>query len=150
MATRIYTKTGDKGETSLRSGQRVPKTDLRIEAFGEIDELNSFLGTIDLPQTKKVQKDLMKVLAREKVGSQWLEKEIDKMQENLPELHKFIVPTGQIHLARTVCRRAERAYLRMVSRFKMKNSKEIQKYLNRLSDYLFVLARWVVLPKHEL
>lgn len=130
---RIYTKTGDKGTTSLYKGERVSKADARVEALGAIDELNSLLGTIKLAPLRKVQKDLMNILSQKNVSCLWLEKEIDRMQAFLPELHKFIIPAGPIHYARTICRRAERRAV--AAGFKIK-------YLNRLSDYLFVLARW--------
>lgn len=139
---KIYTKTGDKGETGLYGGKRVAKSDAIIEALGTLDELNAFLGTIDF-DFEEIQKDLMTVAAE--IGgyegnrgyaqrTDRLEREIDRMQEDLPELRNFILPKGQIHYARTICRRAERRVV--AAGFKII-------YLNRLSDYLFVLARHV-------
>lgn len=137
---KIYTKTGDGGTTSLFNGKRVKKSHKIIEALGTIDELNASMGLLKLTD---IQKDLMAISAEvagyknQVLGSrvQWLEKEIDRMQKELPGLRNFILPTGQIHLARAVCRRAER-------RINFLKNKNILKYLNRLSDYLFVLARW--------
>lgn len=132
----IYTKTGDKGMTGLFSGKRVSKKSPIIETLGSIDELNAWLGVIG--GLEEIQKDLMVInsfIAGFKVkipGSEWLEKEIDRMEKKLPKLRNFILPKGQIHLARAVCRRAERDMIK--AGFKII-------YLNRLSDYLFVLAR---------
>ncbi len=145
---KIYTKTGDKGETGLFGGKRVQKSDKIIEALGAIDELNAVLGTLDLP-LEDIQKDLM-VIAAQIAGfsarggsalgrkSLKLEEEIDKMEEELPELRNFILPKGQIHLARAVARRTER---RIVDADGHRH--DALKYLNRLSDYLFVLARFI-------
>lgn len=143
---KIYTKTGDGGTTSPFNGKRVKKSHKIIEALGSIDELNAVLGTVDLPEIDDVQKDLMAIASKmagfkkNKVPDsrvQWLEKEIDRMQEKLPELRNFILPKGQIHFARAICRKTER---RIVDSGRGQN--DILKYLNRLSDYLFVLARW--------
>lgn len=137
---KIYTKTGDLGETGLWGGKRVPKNHQIIEALGAIDELNALLGTINLSPLENIQKDLMTINSviagfETKVPDpQKLEKEIDKMQAKLPELNRFILPKGPLHLARAVCRRAERRAI--TAGFKIK-------YLNRLSDYLFILARYV-------
>jgi cob(I)alamin adenosyltransferase len=165
---KIYTKTGDKGETSLLGGTRVPKFHPRIEAYGTVDELVSFIGLIrdqDIqdhyrkilikvqdrlfslesqvakdPQTKVTYK--LPELSQDDVKD--LENEIDKMNEQLPELNSFILPGGHTtvsycHIARTVCRRAERMLLKL-SQIQPVDELNI-KYLNRLSDYLFVLAR---------
>lgn len=144
---KIYTKTGDGGMTALFNGLRVKKSHKIIEALGAIDELNAWLGILKLTD---IQKDLM-VIASQIAGyknnkmivdSHFLEKEIDRMQKSLPELRNFILPTGQIHLVRAVCRRAER-------RINFLKNKNILQYMNRLSDYLFVLARWKNFKKKE-
>lgn len=140
---KIYTKTGDKGETGLLGGKRVLKSDVVVEALGSIDELNAFLGTMDFP-LEHIQEDLQIISSEiaghkslKSVKAEKLEKEIDRMQKELPELRNFILPKGQIHLARAICRRAER---RVVDSGRGQN--DALKYLNRLSDYLFVLARY--------
>lgn len=138
---KIYTKTGDKGETGLYGGKRVPKDDKVIEALGTIDELNAALGNLGLP-LDRIQKDLQNLAAqvagykgkRRALSVSFLEKEIDRMEKDLPQLHGFILPKGPIHPARAICRRAERRVVAVAGS---------SKYLNRLSDYLFVLARWV-------
>ncbi|MFO7614285.1 MAG: cob(I)yrinic acid a,c-diamide adenosyltransferase [Bacteroidales bacterium] len=165
---KIYTKTGDKGETSLIGGTRVPKFHPRIEAYGTIDELNSFIGLIrdhDIdPHFKEVLLEIQdrlftaeSLIAKDPdAGSKvklpplydaditYLEKEIDNMNEVLPALKSFILPGGHpvvsyCHVARCVCRRAERHVIRL-SQAQAVEPKVIQ-YLNRLADYLFVLAR---------
>lgn len=128
--------------TRLFNGLKVKKSNKIIEALGTIDELNAVLGTIKSSKLLQIQRELMQIssfIAGFKIkipDPVCLEKEIDRMQEELPELRNFILPTGQIHLARAVCRRAER-------RINFLKNKNILKYLNRLSDYLFVLARFV-------
>ncbi|MDP2388105.1 MAG: cob(I)yrinic acid a,c-diamide adenosyltransferase [Bacteroidota bacterium] len=167
MAFKVYTKTGDKGQTSLIGGTRLPKHHIRIEAYGTVDELNSFVGLIRDQeidaQTKtiliEVQDRLFtlgSLLAADPVKSKMklpeikeeditlLEKEIDKMDEVLPEMKNFVLPGGHTtvsycHLARCVCRRAERATLKLAENEKV--AEILYKYLNRLSDYLFVLSR---------
>jgi cob(I)alamin adenosyltransferase len=165
---KIYTKTGDKGETSLLGGARVPKFHPRIEAYGTIDELNSYIGLIrdqqindhDREVLLEVQDRLFTLesqIARDpdtemqvrlpeihEEDVKYLEKEIDKMNEGLPELRNFILPGGHTtvsycHIARCVCRRAERNTLRL-SHAQPVEPINIM-YLNRLSDYLFVLSR---------
>jgi cob(I)alamin adenosyltransferase len=164
---KIYTKRGDKGETSLIGGTRVPKYHQRIEAYGTVDELNSFIGLIadhirDQETIKKliyIQERLfitesllaqdpdaeMRKLPQLSEGDvEFLEKEIDAMNEVLPELTSFILPGGHpavsySHVARCVCRRAERIALRLSTESPV--DPLIIKYLNRLSDYFFVLAR---------
>ncbi len=164
---KIYTKTGDKGYTALIGGDRVPKYHEKIEAYGTVDELNSFIGLIrdqdmDLRQKKvllTVQERLFtleSLLAKgegspvknlpelKKEDVELLEKEIDLMNSSLPELTAFILPGGATvvsycHIARTVCRRAERLVIKLSENHKVDNL--IIQYLNRLSDYLFVLAR---------
>ena len=170
MAFKIYTKTGDKGTTSLVGGKRVSKFDDRIEAYGTVDELISYVGLVrDLVEIKsikdvliEIQSKLMTVssiLATEDSVKQnnynlnlsdieFLEKEIDLMDEELPTLTKFILPGGNItvshcHIARTICRRAERLTI-FVAENNYINPLAHQ-YLNRLSDYLFTLARYISL-----
>jgi cob(I)alamin adenosyltransferase len=165
---KIYTKTGDNGETSLFGGERIPKDALRIEAYGTVDELNSVLGIARSLQPHKsilkvldsLQNDLFVVGADlatpvttknnyvpriKKNNIHRLEKTIDTFQEHLKPLKTFILPGGSetasyLHLARTVCRRAERCTVRL-SRNEDIGSFVII-YLNRLSDLLFVLARY--------
>lgn len=165
---KIYTRTGDKGTTSLLGGSRVPKNHLRIEAYGTVDELNSWLGLLrDQPVAEKVGFELLKEiqdrlftigsnLAMEMEESkkripdlqqsdiEVLEQAMDKMNENVPALKSFVLPGGhasasQAHVARTVCRRAERAVISL-SQHEFVPEMVVQ-YLNRLSDYLFTLAR---------
>ncbi|HMT29369.1 MAG TPA: cob(I)yrinic acid a,c-diamide adenosyltransferase [Bacteroidia bacterium] len=168
---KIYTKTGDTGKTSLIGGTRVPKHHLRIETYGTVDELNSYIGMIkdllDDSRSGEVLKEIQdrlftigSMLASDPEKSRMklpdlletdiflLEKEIDRMNETLPELKSFILPGGHpnsswCHLARCVCRRCER----LVSHLAEDNSVEplVLIYLNRLSDYLFVLSRMVLL-----
>ncbi|MBC7863233.1 MAG: cob(I)yrinic acid a,c-diamide adenosyltransferase [Bacteroidia bacterium] len=175
MSTRIYTKTGDKGQTSLIGGTRLPKHHIRIEAYGNVDELNSFIGVVrdhllDLAITIRTGKKCLDTLIEIQdrlftVGSLLaadpkknkmklpevheedillLEKEIDAMEEKLPEMKSFVLPGGHplvsaCHVARCVCRRAERSVLKLAENEKVEEI--IYKYLNRLSDYLFVLSR---------
>jgi cob(I)alamin adenosyltransferase len=166
---KIYTKTGDKGNTSLIGGKRVPKYHNRIEAYGTIDELNSYMGLIrDLIDDKNIklivsdiQSKLMhasSVLATETEEAQkkyakiiekdinTLEKEIDRMNNELPPLTKFILPGGHqtvshCHIARTICRRAERNIVLVADKDYVDDI--VVKYVNRLSDYLFTLARYM-------
>lgn len=164
---KIYTKTGDDGTTGLYGGKRIPKYESRIEAYGSVDELNSWIGllrdqevnTLRVPELIQVQNKLFVIGAivaadPEKKGLKipelkeedvdLLEKFIDRMQNDLPELHNFILPGGDqrisyTHIARTVCRRAERQVV-LVHHQDGINPLVI-KYLNRLSDALFVMAR---------
>jgi cob(I)alamin adenosyltransferase len=164
---KIYTKTGDKGETSLIGGKRVPKYHERIEAYGTVDELNSFIGLIkDHDIDKHYKEVLLKIqdrlfvaeslLARDEgevkvkipelheEDIKILEREIDEMQKKLPELSSFILPGGGLaasytHVARTVCRRAERIIIKLSETVEV--NELVIRYFNRLSDYLFVLAR---------
>jgi len=170
MSMKIYTKTGDKGKTSLIGGTKVFKSDLRIETYGTVDELNSFVGLcLDHLKANNINNVLAEVQDRLfTIGSALacdpeketklkipdlheediviLEKEIDKMNEVLPVMKSFILPGGHVtvstlHIARTVCRRAERCCVKMEKK-EMEIESLIIKYLNRLSDYLFILARF--------
>lgn len=166
---KIYTKTGDEGTTSLVGGARVAKTHVRLEAYGTLDELNAQLGLLvsflseesDVSDVRWVQGVLFVAgtrLATEEGSPYWeklsrltgedvvrIEQMIDKGQEGLPPLHSFILPGGcrasaVAHVCRTVCRRAERRVLAMAE-VGIRVEAEILSFLNRLSDYLFVLAR---------
>lgn len=166
---RVYTKRGDTGQTSLAGGQRLPKDDVRIEAYGTVDELNSFIGLArvsagDLPELdrilRRVQHELFnlgsilatlpedvhprqaRITAAE---SEQLEREIDSMNEGLPPLRSFVLPGGsrlnaELHICRTVCRRAERVCVSLAATAEVDEA--ILKYLNRLGDALFVWSRW--------
>ena len=171
---KIYTKTGDEGKTSLFGGARVPKYHLRIEAYGTVDELNSHIGLIRdqpidnhtsetllsiqnelftigamlaTPPDKEILKSGKERLSIYKLSSkqvQFLEQEIDIMQQQVPEMTHFILPGGHqtvsfCHIARCVCRRVERLVVQLHNEEPV--NKVILTYLNRLSDYLFVLAR---------
>ncbi len=167
---KIYTKKGDKGETSLFGGKRLPKHHLRIEAYGTVDELNSFLGLVrdGTPQdtTREFLKEIQDRLFA--LGSSLasdpeknlitpdirpgditkLEDAMDKMNEELPPLKNFILPGGHTtvshcHVARCVCRRAERRAVELAHNEPVEDI--IIQYLNRLSDYLFVLGRKLAL-----
>jgi len=169
LAFRIYTKTGDKGYTSLIGGRKVSKADIRIDAYGTVDELNAHMGLCrDTLKDEKSRQTLLRIqhhlfvvgaqLAADpekdikmelpvlgKTEVVLLENEIDRMDELLPPLKSFILPGGHphisyIHIARTVCRRAERCTVLLAEHAPV--SSEIPQYLNRLSDYLFVLARY--------
>jgi cob(I)alamin adenosyltransferase len=171
MAYKIYTKTGDLGKTSLIGGTKVFKSHLRIESYGTVDELNSFIGLVSDYITDKHSKTILKEIQDRlfTIGSSLacdpdkeplmkipdlketdivlLEKEIDAMNKILPEMKSFIVPGGHVavsntHIARCVCRRAERICVHM-QQVKMFVDPLVIKYLNRLSDYLFVLARYI-------
>jgi len=171
MAMKIYTKTGDKGNTSLIGGTKVPKSHLRIEAYGTVDELNSYIGLCrDLLDATVAAGDLLQEIQDRlfTIGSslacdpakeprmrlpdlaetdiELLEKAIDGMNEELPAMKNFILPGGHptvshIHIARCVSRRAERCVVRLEQESPQADSLTL-KYLNRLSDYLFVLARF--------
>jgi cob(I)alamin adenosyltransferase len=172
---KIYTLTGDDGTTSLSGGRRLSKTDLRIEAYGTVDELISWIGLIRGESTNTPRKQILiyiqDQLMRSAAGLAWdssnpesrlvlpepeccevLEKEIDSMESTLKPLGSFILPGGntavaQCHIARCVCRRAERSVLRLNE--KEETPEVIRKFLNRLSDYLFVLSRKVSLDTHN-
>ena len=170
MSTKLYTKTGDKGKTSLLGGTKVAKDDLRIEAYGNVDELNSFIGY--LKDQKQVENKLKKQLywiqenlftigsilatepgfsgfelskiSEEKVTE--LETWIDKFEREVPPLKNFILPGGHpivslSHVCRTVCRRTERSIITLANNNQI--DAVIIKFVNRLSDYLFIFARAV-------
>jgi cob(I)alamin adenosyltransferase len=162
---KIYTKTGDRGETSIIGGKRLPKYHPRIEAYGTVDELIAWIGLlrsadqhcVSHEELLTIQSALMtccSVIATDPSAEEpvnitaadtsLLERSIDAMESRLPVLNSFILPGGHPHtancnIARCVCRRAERALLRLDKEEKV--DQEIIKYLNRLSDYLFVLTR---------
>jgi cob(I)alamin adenosyltransferase len=175
---KIYTGTGDKGKTSLFSGERIEKSHDRVEAYGNVDELNSNLGVLaaSLPDVlpglasdiRQIQKTLFhigswmattadssSIAYLEKIGEdriEFLEHSIDTMQEQIPELKGFIIPGGslpasQAHVARTVCRRAERRMLKLVTQpdsgIDEEQFQQISVFINRLSDYLFMAARFI-------
>ncbi len=171
MSKKIYTKTGDAGKTSLIGGTKVPKSHIRIESYGTIDELNSFIGMVSDYLTdeniknnlKEIQdrlftigsslacdpdkEPLMKLPDLKESDVHFLEKEIDTMTAALPAMKNFILPGGSLpisatHVARCVCRRAERNCVNMQQQ-EMFVEPLVIKYLNRLSDYLFVLARYI-------
>lgn len=165
---KIYTKTGDGGSSSLIGGTKVPKDDIRLEAYGSIDELNSFLGLLIIEDLEPEDSKLLITISNQlfKIGSYLatdqavvnpeylhpvsdemignIEQAIDKIYEILPEVHEFVLPVGTrtsslCHVCRTICRRAERLTVK-VSRTYTTDSHIIM-YLNRLSDYLFALSR---------
>lgn len=172
---RIYTKRGDGGETALVGGQRVPKDALRIESYGTVDELNAFVGMACVTANerketarlavilKRVQHELFNlgsILAtlpadvhpkQPRVTStdiEQLEREIDEMNESLPKLRSFVLPGGcrlnaELHAARTICRRAERLVVGLGREEEI--PEDAVRYLNRLSDALFVYSRWASL-----
>ena len=171
MALKIYTKTGDKGKTSLIGGTKVPKSHTRIESYGTVDELNSFIGLLSDYLNDQNSKNVLKEIQDRlfTIGSSlacdpdkepslkipdlkeedvvFLEKEIDAMNEVLPVMKHFILPGGHVavsaaHVARCVCRRAERVCVNM-QESDLFIEPLVIKYLNRLSDYLFVLARFI-------
>jgi cob(I)alamin adenosyltransferase len=168
---KIYTKTGDKGSTSLLGGTRVPKSHFRIEAYGTVDELNSYIGLcrdhLNHEKSRIVLQEIQDRLFT--IGSSLatdpvkeskmiipdlheddvtvLEKEIDTMNNIIPPMKNFILPGGHasvshLHVARCICRRAERCCVRLQIENEAVEAIVI-KYLNRLSDYLFVLARFI-------
>lgn len=164
---KIYTKTGDKGTTALLGGARVPKSDLRIEAYGTIDELNAHMGLLRDQEVNEARVDFLSDIQNKlfSIGSLLaaqpgkkldylpeinendaasLESAIDEMNEVLPEMKNFILPGGHqavsfCHIARCVCRRAERKAVALAGEEEVNGA--IIVYLNRLSDYLFVLSR---------
>jgi cob(I)alamin adenosyltransferase len=174
---RVYTRGGDTGETSLASGQRVPKDSLRIESFGTVDELNAVLGIArvagrgksarldeilgrlqhelfdlgaDLATLPKDRHPRQAVIEERHVAR--LEALIDELNDGLPELRSFVLPGGgmagaYLHQARTVCRRAERVVTALAREEEIGPQSLV--YLNRLSDFLFVLSRWAAREEGE-
>ena len=162
--TKVTTKTGDQGDTTLGDGSRVSKDNARIQCLGSIDELNSSIGLALVTSTEdhvadleSIQNDLFNIgelsiplvekplLHDERVS--FLEKRIDLINKQLPPLEEFIIPGGsetsaRLHVARSICRRAEQNLVSLKNTEKL--STNILKYINRLSDYLFVLARLVI------
>jgi len=164
---KIYTKTGDQGTTALFGGKRVSKADLRIDSYGTVDELNSYVGLLRDQDVNRNRNDFLieiqdrlftigsilatepgnnkvKIPALQEENIQVLEKEIDSMEAGLPPMRVFVLPGGHPsvsfgHIARTVCRRAERLAVALDQQDKI--DPLVIKYLNRLSDYLFVLCR---------
>ncbi|MCK9403979.1 MAG: cob(I)yrinic acid a,c-diamide adenosyltransferase [Chitinophagaceae bacterium] len=171
MAQKIYTKIGDLGMTSLIGGTKVPKSHIRIDSYGTVDELNSYIGLVSDYATdghtkillKEIQdrlftigsslacdpdkEPLMKIPDLKEADITLLEREIDAMNEVLPAMRSFLLPGGHIavsttHVARCVCRRSERCCVNMQEN-EMFVEPMVIKYLNRLSDYLFVLSRYM-------
>ncbi len=164
---KIYTKTGDNGTTGLLTGKRVPKNDLRIEAYGTVDELNAWIGLLGELDVVATQKQLLKgvqdrlfniggTLASGDSGSftgdlqeadiHQLENAMDQYDLVLDPLKHFVLPGGSVeiawaHVARTVCRRAERLVVALSQASEVEEM--VIRYLNRLSDFLFVLSRWM-------
>lgn len=171
MSIKIYTKTGDTGKTSLIGGTKVPKSNIRIDSYGTVDELNSFIGLVnDYLEDKALKlllkevqdrlftigsslacdpekEPLMKIPDLKEADVELLEEEMDKMNEELPIMKNFIIRGGHVaissaHIARCVCRRAERLCVQIMETGGFIDPLVI-KYLNRLSDFLFVLARYI-------
>jgi cob(I)alamin adenosyltransferase len=169
---KIYTKSGDKGKTSLIGGKRVSKDDIQIDAYGTIDELNSNLGLLrdycskesDKSFILNIQKNLFiigsllavdysKKSNEERIDFsqnkiRLIENKIDEIDLSLPKMTNFIIPGGHVtvstcHISRSICRRAERKCIKFAKQFELNN--DILIYLNRLSDYLFVLSRKISL-----
>ncbi|MEE1658355.1 cob(I)yrinic acid a,c-diamide adenosyltransferase [Microvirga sp. CF3062] len=173
VLNRIYTRTGDNGSTALAAGGRRPKHDLRIEAYGTVDETNACIGLVRLhttgheidPMLGRIQNDLFDLgadlatvetdkplpyepLRITQAQVDRLEQEIDRLNGELSVLRSFVLPGGTpaaaaLHLARTICRRAERHVVELMEKPDEKVSSEAVKYLNRLSDFLFVASRYV-------
>ena len=168
--SKVYTKTGDKGTTSLIGGTRVKKSDIRIESYGTVDELNSFIGLlatyVDEKETADLLAEIQNVLfnvgcnlamgesfkkeIKESVVADALiehvENAIDRMQAAIPELKSFVIPGGSrsastAHVCRTVCRRAERLIIALDETLEV--DKNLLAYINRLSDYFFILSRYL-------
>ncbi len=170
---KVYTKTGDKGMTSLVSGEKVSKTDIRVEAYGCVDELNAYIGLLReglvtegrlagaVEYLGQVQQELfdigcelasrsteLRIEGIQESHIQRLESEMDLWSKDLSPLSRFVLPGGHLvnacaHVARTVCRRAERQILHVQAQGETIRS-EVVRYMNRLSDWLFVLSRWII------
>lgn len=165
---KIYTKTGDEGMTALFGGKRISKSDLRIECYGTVDELNSWVGLVRDTVNGEAIREILKIIQDRlfTIGAtlaadpdksklkkpdlleadiELLEQEIDRMNEPLPPLRAFILPGGHqtvsyCHITRCVCRRSERLVVLLAKKEPL--DPVLVKYLNRLSDYFFVLSRW--------
>jgi cob(I)alamin adenosyltransferase len=170
---KIYTKTGDAGTTSLVAGTRVSKASLKIDAYGTVDELNAWIGVLRDHLANESRKDVLKEIqdrlftlgadlasepeqTKKKIPDlfdsdvEFLEKQMDEMDENIPPLRLFVLPGGHqavsfAHVARTVCRRAERLIIALSDEESV--NPLIIKYINRLSDYLFVLSRKITVEQ---
>jgi cob(I)alamin adenosyltransferase len=171
MSSKIYTKTGDAGSTSLIGGTKVPKSHIRIQAYGTVDELNAFTGLLNDQISDAHSREMileiqdrlftigsslacdpnkeisMKIPDLKESDIYTLENEIDEMNGQLPEMKSFILPGGHVtvstaHICRTICRRAERLIVELDEKEHLSDPLII-KYLNRLSDYFFVLARYL-------
>jgi cob(I)alamin adenosyltransferase len=175
VLNRIYTRTGDKGETALGSGERISKTHLRIQAYGTVDETNSAVGLARLHTTSSefrplddmlglIQNDLFDLgadlcvpetdkdlgyppLRASMKQVERLEREIDELNAELQPLRSFVLPGGHpaaayLHLARTICRRAERLIVELARAPEERVSEAVLAYVNRLSDFFFVASRW--------
>jgi cob(I)alamin adenosyltransferase len=164
---KIYTLTGDDGTTSLSGGRRIPKYDPRVEAYGSVDELIAWIGLLRSQPENNTRKEFLIYIQDQLMASAsalasdpenprsttllpvsdcvaHVETEIDKMENELPPIHSFVLPGGNIvvshcHIARCVCRRAERSVIRLKATGSVPEI--VLKFLNRLSDYLFVLSR---------
>jgi cob(I)alamin adenosyltransferase len=175
VLTKIYTRTGDAGTTALGTGTRVAKNDLRISAYGTVDEVNASLGVARLhmpaenggidPSLNRIQNDLFDLgadLCVPETGeplpyeplrmsddqAAWLESEIDRLNAELAPLTSFVLPGGtpaaaHLHVSRTICRRAERLIVELADRPDEHVSEAALKYINRLSDFLFVASRYL-------
>lgn len=169
--SRIYTRTGDDGTTGLGDGSRIGKTDLRVQVMGDVDELNSHVGLLRAQlqmagvalldnQLSRIQHELFNLGGELSIPGyqlvqadlpQWLEQDIDRMNETLPPLDNFILPAGslavaQCHVTRAVCRRAERQLQALREQTNQLSANALP-VLNRLSDWLFVVARWINLQQ---
>jgi len=171
---KLYTKTGDKGQTGLIGGTRVPKNDIRIEAYGTVDELNSFIGLLTTYQISENEINFLRIIQNNlfSIGSylatdtskvtlnqasilkadaiELIESEIDRLDEVLPPLNLFVLPGGSqsgalSHVCRTVSRRVERKILEMNEFYSVDS--HISMYVNRLSDYFFALARYLTVQE---
>ena len=157
--SKIYTRTGDRGQTSLVGGKRVSKYDVRLEAYGTVDELNSYLGMLiaTLPVSSsdtellqfiqnKLFTELREASRMKATDVERIERRIDEIDRVLPPLNRFVLPGGvpaavKAHICRTVCRRAERRICEVAGQYEV--DELILRFINRLSDYLFVLSRFM-------
>lgn len=167
---KVYTKSGDKGTTALIGGKRISKADLQVEAYGNVDELKSHIALLsDLIDLKDIKEELQEIIVKlfitesliasadvptaakmpqlKETDIEFLESRMDAMEENLPPLKAFVLPGGhvvnsQINIARAICRKTERSCIRFWDRKPKLFNPMAEKYLNRLSDYLFTLSRF--------